>query len=34
MQTLKKLSLVQTTKTDRPLHDVKITRASVAESID
>lgn len=34
MQTLKKLSLVQTTKTDRPLHDVKIVRASVAESTD
>lgn len=34
MQALKKLSLVQTTKTDRPLHDVKIIRASVAQSID
>lgn len=34
MHTLKKLSLVQTTKTDRPLHDVKIIRASVAESAD
>ncbi|KAL8273335.1 hypothetical protein Esti_002739 [Eimeria stiedai] len=31
---LKRLSLVQTTKTDRPLHDVKIVRASVAESTD
>ncbi|OEH77792.1 peptidyl-prolyl cis-trans isomerase ppi1 [Cyclospora cayetanensis] len=34
IHTLKKLSLVQTTKTDRPLHDVKIIRASVAESAD
>lgn len=34
IHTLKKLSLVQTTKTDRPLHDVKIIRASVAESTD
>lgn len=30
IQTLKKLSMVQTTKTDRPLDDVRIIRASVA----
>lgn len=34
MEIVKKISTVQTTATDRPIHDIKIIRAVTATSID